>query len=757
MSHGNTHTSLGDGGGSASRGASHSRSESSISHSSSNYTPTFRALHSEATSSLSSRPSAHYYVPRAWSSGLHSDSKASLSKPAVRAAESLNISNRLEKQAPAQAAKQENKAEGRAGKAIANMLSSEQSIPKLSLVDSKSRAGDKSPVSDTLSKLIPPLNVEKTPVQRTAFQPVDKNTNLFAPQVKVEDGKSEATKQVLDAGKQNTDSSNKDAEKNPAAFDKNKSISDMTYTGAIVDRTSAVLEQIKEKLAPGEVPSIKVSYTNPADQNQKQPDFLIKKDGTVEMFNNPQQTGQKEITVQFEREGDQYALTDAQKAAGANFYTYLQEQLKQQFPQAAPDAFKVEDSQGLLRDSDLPAEVKKNLDQKPEQKINPELPPNSGPTMQDTNRISRGGSSSNVPRGDIDNMTPPAQRIPNESDRMAAMKDTVASYVSRGEQKPYNYVTKRGDRGWGVGRYGMTYGQVGNWLEGLSDEEIEKLIKEGKLSPAQAANLKKMRDSVKAAKASGNDGDLHPFLKAMKNGEGSAEEMQQGVQEFLPDKVQELAASDQISKITKDLAGEVKQGENGSVDPGQVALSFVLGRNVSKEEYEGNKDYKQFVESARQAYRMQEQARMQGGPIINVENMSQVSDALNKMVGMQFWRDAAAATEYGNKGCAIAVSRALQRMGVQIGTDLSVSGLRDKMRRAGWQEVSLATAMRSGQLFVPVNKETGSHIGIGLGNQVWENSSGQRQFVTRNMGSSTLRHSGRAFIVPIAAKDQQKA
>jgi hypothetical protein len=259
-----------------------------------------------------------------------------------------------------------------------------------------------------------------------------------------------------------------------------------------------------------------------------------------------------------------------------------------------------------------------------------------------------------------------------------------------------------------------------------------------------------MRDSIQHAKETGKESDLHPFLKAMKNGEGSEQDMRQAVSQFMPDKVQELAASDQISKIAGELSkNAVANGKDGSVDPGQVALSFVLGRTVTKEESDANPEYKQFTESARQAYRMQEQARMQNGDIINVENMSQVSDALNKMVGMQFWREAAGATEYGNKGCAIAVTRALQRMGVQIGTHLDVTGTAQDMRQRGWQEVSLAQAMRSGQLFVAVNKETGSHVGMGIGNQVWENSSGQRQFVTRNMNGSTLRYSGRAFIVPI--------
>jgi hypothetical protein len=733
-----THHHLGDSG--SSHGSHHSR-ELSISH---HHSSTFHALHHEATASLSSPHTT----------AAHSE-KSGIARPAAaKASDSVHIAAKTNHVAKAESAVHiatGNKAEKPAVKADKVAHSLDFSVPNLSIVNdgrSQTAKAAQSKANFDLASLVPQHLTDKPAVVRTAAAAPDASTNLFARPL-TEKAHAPAA----------------DIPANPAAnlprLDVTRTLADMVYAGAIVDRTSATVEQgEKAKLNPGEVPSIKVSLQNPTD-TQTKPDFVVKQDGTVEMLNNPQKSGQKEIVIQFERNGDQTNLSDAQKQAGGNLYTYLSEQLKSQFPQVKPEAFKVDDSQGLLRDTQLPAEVKKNLE-KQQQKadVSPEsgLPERSGRTMQDTRRISQGGSHSSVPRGDIDNMTPPVKRIPNEADRVAAMKDTIASYVSRGDQHPYDYVAKRGDRGWGVGRYGQTFNQFGSWLAGLSDEQIEELIKQGKLSPKQGANLKKMRDSVKKAQETGNDGDLHPFLKAMKNGEGTEEEMKAGVQEFMPDKVQELAASDQIAKITGDLSKDaIARGEKPSVNPGQVALSFVLGRTVGKEEYEGKPEYKNFVESANQAYRMQEQARIQGGAIINVENMSQVGQALNQMVGQQFWREAAGATEYGNKGCAIAVTRMLQHMGVQIGTHLDVTGTAQDCRARGWQEVSLNDAIRSGQLYVAVNKETGSHVGLGLGRQVWENSSGQRQVVTRDIGGSTLRNSGRAFIVPIQAGDKKTA
>ncbi len=708
MSQGKTHHHLGDSG----TASSHHRAEAGGHHESHN-SQTFRALHHEATGSLAG-PAGHRNASP-FANGEHAEN-AHLSIPAGKGAESHNISaHHTAARSESHASRAEAKGSPEAGVKHLDFAG----IPTLTISHDRQRR------NDDLATLIPnhllTLAGDKRPVVTRVSQEDDGNS-----------GKEVKVSPVV------------------AQFDSSKKIAEMSNNGAIVDRTSAVTDQSeKARLAPGETPTIKVSYNN--DSTTGKPDFLIKKDGTVEMFSNPQQTNQKEIVVQFEKDGQNFDLTDAQKAAGAKFYDYLQSQLKAQFPQAAADAFKVEDQQNLLRSTDIPKEVKQNLDSKAGVNPSSGLPENAGPTIRDTNRISRGGATSDVRRSDVNEMTPPAQRIPNEADRMAAMKDTVASYVTRGEAKPYEHVSKRGERGWGVGRYGMDYKQVSNWLSGLTDEQIQELIKQGKLSPQAAEKLQKMRDSILKAKASGKDTDLHPFLKQMKDGTGTAEEMKAGVKEFLPDKVQELAASDQIAKISGELsADQIKRGEKPSVDPGQVALSFVLGRNVGKEEFEGNPDYKQFVESARQAYRLQEQARLQSGDIINVENMSQVGQALNKMVGMQFWREAAGATEYGNKGCAIAVTRALQSMGVKIGTHLDVTGTAQDMRQRGWKEVSVAEAIRSGQLYVPVNKETGSHIGLGIGRQIWENSSSQRQFVTRDVSASTLRHSGRAFIVPIA-------
>jgi hypothetical protein len=131
--------------------------------------------------------------------------------------------------------------------------------------------------------------------------------------------------------------------------------------------------------------------------------------------------------------------------------------------------------------------------------------------------------------------------------------------------------------------------------------------------------------------------------------------------------------------------------------------------------------------------------------------------ALDGMVGSEFWRQAPVATENGNKGCAIAVTKSLQAMGVhQVKTDLTVTGTANQMRKMGWKQVSVQEAMDSGELFVAVNKETESHIGLGKGNRVWENDSYSGKFATATMAESTLQFSGRAYIVPVVVREANR-
>jgi hypothetical protein len=121
------------------------------------------------------------------------------------------------------------------------------------------------------------------------------------------------------------------------------------------------------------------------------------------------------------------------------------------------------------------------------------------------------------------------------------------------------------------------------------------------------------------------------------------------------------------------------------------------------------------------------------------------------LVGSKAWKEAAGATRQGVLGCAIAATDALRKLGVSIGKHLDVAGTDREMRAKGWQKVPLDQAMKSGKLFVPVKLGHGGrhgHIGVGIGNHVWENSSSQRQLVSRDMSHSSLRHSNYAYIVP---------
>lgn len=121
---------------------------------------------------------------------------------------------------------------------------------------------------------------------------------------------------------------------------------------------------------------------------------------------------------------------------------------------------------------------------------------------------------------------------------------------------------------------------------------------------------------------------------------------------------------------------------------------------------------------------------------------------MKEAVGKRLWTSAAAATENGNLGCAITVTKILRAGGVPVKEVLSVNETRSEMERLGAQRVSLNEAIESGKPYVVIKKQGGSHTGVGIGRTIVENSSGQRKTVERDISQSSLRSGSYAYIVP---------
>lgn len=526
-------------------------------------------------------------------------------------------------------------------------------------------------------------------------------------------------------------------------LDSSKSVADLTASGAFVDMTSRAgtvgAADGREQATDGKAPKVSVMMTDSTGAAPKA-DFVIKADGTVAVLNNPEQSKNKEIVVAVERGAGQLMPNARQQSSLNELYTYLDGRIKTQFADAQEKGVQLDDQQDL---------VPKNLEEslkvrtRPENQPQSEIPDSARPQTEQMGRF-KGSGGGRMSRQEADDYFPErtVPRGKGEDNKIAAMKDVVAGFNSKGAAKPYEHVVDRGSRGFGVGRYGLTYDQIGNWLSNLDIEGLEELERQGKVPKGTAAKMKRMKASMDKAKQSGNDSDLDPFLQKLKAGDKNNPVTAQDINENFGKEVQELAGSYNVGKLSQEIGSTT-----GKVDPGELALGMMLGRVPTAQDLQ-SEDNKRFVEAARQAYNIAEARYEQRGNDLEFGDTSNLTEAMKEAVGKQLWRSAASATEYGNLGCAISVTKILRAGGVPVREVLSVNETASEMRRIGAQQVSLQQAISSGQPYVVIKNQGGSHTGIGIGRTIVENSSGQRQVIQRDISRSSLASGSYAFIVP---------
>jgi hypothetical protein len=515
----------------------------------------------------------------------------------------------------------------------------------------------------------------------------------------------------------------------------------MAKAGAIRDNSGAVQPFERPKAEDGQAPTIKVQFSDITAANKTQPDFVVKQDGTIQMNNNPEKSAQKDIVIEVERQNGQLMPSESQQKAIDDLYKYLDARVKESNPDAAKNGVKIEDPQDLVsNDTEKQAKARQSDSGR-------QAPADLGPAAEEqTQRMNRfkGGGKGQMSRGEANDYFPERSvpRQKNENDNIAAMKDVVAGFTSKGAERPYEHVVHRGSRGFGVGRYGMTYDNISNWLANLDIENLEELERQGKVPKGTAARMKQMKASVAKAGQSGKDSDLDPFLQKLKAGDKNNPVTAQDINENFGKEVQELAATHQVGRFAEEM-GRDKQ----NVSPGELALAFMTGKAPTAEDLQ-NPENKRFVDAANQSYQIAlgRYETPGNGPIQFSDTT--MDKAMQEAVGKQLWRGYDGATQGGNLGCAITVSRILRAGGVDIGDELSVDGVAAKMRQMGAQKVSLEEAIRSGEHYVVIKKQGGSHTGIGIGRTIVENSSGARETVQRDISRSSLRSGSYAYIVP---------
>ncbi len=315
----------------------------------------------------------------------------------------------------------------------------------------------------------------------------------------------------------------------------------------IVDKTAEYADKFKDAAeveakakekadAPPKITvSLKDNSGEPAER--KEPHYVVKRDGKVEMHGDPVKLGAKDVRVEVEREPGEVNPSAEQQAATDKLVAQVNADLQKAFPDQADKV--VLDDQGdvVSRKTEQATGLKPPAEQS-------KLSPETRESVDQTKRLHRSGGV-DMPRAATEGMgsfeTRDVPRQKGETDKVAAGKEAWAGLFKPDKDHPYETVRKTPEGEHRVGRYGFNGNQLESWLSSLTPEMIDKLIAEGKL-PKSFANpefLAKFKE----------------FAAKLKNGEQpTPAEMKQ----FLPKEAQETIAGkllDDMNKATGDNAG----------------------------------------------------------------------------------------------------------------------------------------------------------------------------------------------------------
>ncbi|HEY9730585.1 MAG TPA: hypothetical protein V6C89_01650 [Drouetiella sp.] len=316
---------------------------------------------------------------------------------------------------------------------------------------------------------------------------------------------------------------------------------------------------------PPEQPEIVVQYGDKKGQpapGQPQPDFVIRKDGSIEVHHDFEANPHGKVVVQMERSEGQldprqnpdYAR---QMQAQADLLKYLQGRLQNTHPEARANGVGLNDAQNLVPDA-----VQKSIGAHKTNSIGKDFSPETQHAVENLGRF-KGAGHGSISRQAADGYFP-KREVPyqqGETNSAAAFKDTVAALFQADKDHPYETVRRTRDGGHAVGRYGLTKHHISNWLAGLDlgdppdPAKIAELIKQGKLP--QGFNA----DSVKQLQNLAN-----------RLGDGNSNITGDEINRTLPKELQERIATDLSKQYTEDSHG----------DPSTAALAWLKGKRVNE-------------------------------------------------------------------------------------------------------------------------------------------------------------------------------
>lgn len=362
------------------------------------------------------------------------------------------------------------------------------------------------------------------------------------------------------------------------ALDPKKSPKEQVKAGRIVDKTPSSAEASLEMpdITDRTPPKISVAMQDVAQQPPEKANFVVKKDGTIEMHGDPETLNSKDIKVQIERSAGQVYPTEEQKKAADELVTYLSQRLKSQNPELAKTGVELNDNAAVVS----PEARQREQMRQPQE--NSGMSPETQQNVGNMNRF-RGSNGGEMPVRNTNDYYPERSvpRQANESDQQAAVKEAVAGLFNADHAKPYETVRKSPQGDYRAGRYGFSGRQISNWLAGLDlgdppdPAKIEELIKQGKLPKGfNAESLKK--------------------LQAMADKMGKGEAPSADDMKLLPKEMQETMATDMVNQF-KDRVGD---------NPGAIAAGMMSGKTAAELTQEDltSPTGKQLVEAGQKLY-----------------------------------------------------------------------------------------------------------------------------------------------------------
>lgn len=452
-------------------------------------------------------------------------------------------------------------------------------------------------------------------------------------------------------------------------------------------------------------PEIVVQYGDAQGQNgsgQQSPDFVIRKDGTIEVHRDFEANPHGNIVVQMERsegqvdprQNPEYAR---QMQAQADLLKYLQGRIHSAYPEARTDGVALHDEQNLV-----PESVQKSIGSRKTDSLGKDFSPETQHAVENLGRF-KGAGHGSISRHAADGYFPqrevPIQK--GETNSAAAFKDTVAALFQADKDHPYETIRRTSDGGHAVGRYGLTKHHISNWLAGLNLGEppdpakIAELIKQGKLPEGFTAESVQRLQNLANRLGDGNSNITADELKSE-----------------LPKELQE--------RIATGLSKQYAEESHG--DSGTAALAWLKGKRVGEltQEEQNDPSGMQIKDAAQKAYSLATARQMsQAGDRIEFKDGGDGSP-----LGIQIASRAQHVAEsMGSVGyCKRGVRQALEPFGIHLQGSYAKDSAEQLARNPRVQEISTSD-LRPGDVLVhqpagygrTIGQRYAGHIAVYLG------------------------------------------